>query len=281
MAKMQKELPDASKLGLSRLAGVSPLELKAYQSQYFKEAQTNESVSTVVQLALGNAREAFVDSQGRYRGKESVQASKLNAIYKGFQDYTNLLNPDEQKALYKAVTTEDISALDKFPNVGAILPPGAIPSAIAAYGQNDKVLKRPIVPLTGEAAAAEGAGVIGMSALTKQILQGGAAFSPFAPSQFNAETGKKEGGGPMSGLTQLMMESAVDKLDTQKAGEQAAEAAKGMTLDTSAFDKSIDNFDKAIDKLVEAIRPMGMNSGTMTPDWVIARDEEQIRRFKR
>ena len=257
MANMQKALPDASKLGLSRLAGVSPLELKAYQSQYFKEARTNDLVPTVVQLALENAREAFVDSQGRYRGEKSVQASKLNAIYKGFQDYTNLLNPDEQKALYKAVTTEDISALDKFPNVSAILPPGAIPSAIAAYGQNYKVPKSPIVQLTGEAAAAKQAGAIDMSALTKQILQGGTAYMPFAPSQVNAETGKQEAGGPMSGLTQLMMESAVDKLDTQKAGEQAAEAAKGMTLDTSAFDKSIDNFDKAVNKLVEAIAPMG------------------------
>jgi hypothetical protein len=264
MANMQRSLPGASKLGLSRLAGVSPLELEALQSQYFTGMKTGDVVPEAVRSALGTSREAFVDEQGRYRGRGAVDASKLNAVYKGIQDYIPLLRPEEQQALNKAITTGDMKALDKFPNVGAILPPGAIPSAIAAYGQNYKVPKSPIVHLAGEAAAAEKAGAIGMSALTNQILQGGEAFSPFAPSQFNAVTGKQEGGGPMSGLTQLMMESAVDKLDTQKAGEEAAAAAKGMTLDTSAFDKSIDNFDKAVNKLVEAIAPMG---GGVNIDW--------------
>ena len=281
MANMQKALPGASKLGLSRLAGVSPLELEALDEQYFKNMKKGAVVPGTVIDATGNAMAAFVDSQNRYRGKESVQASKLNAIYKGFQDYIPLLKPEEQSALRNAITTADASALDKFPNVRAILPPGTVPAAIATYGAGGKAPTKSIAHLTGEALAAERAGVIGASALTNQILQGGAAFGQFAPSQFNAVTGKQEAGGPMSGLTQLLIESAVDKIDTQKAGEQAAEAAKSMTLDTSAFDKSIDNFDKAIDKLVEAIRPMGMNSGTMTPDWVIARDEEKIRRFKR
>jgi hypothetical protein len=257
MAGVQDRFKGISPVQAARLGAVGVEEL-AGKRDLVKGLRVGEEVPLAIRAALGEAEGAFVDAEGKFRGIEGISSEIASkAIIKGIPQ-TNILSLQDQKVIREYAQTGDESILKKLSKEAkGIVSTGELTTVrgiVAGTQPTYRLPETPIPMLTGEAAAAQRITAIGAEAQAKEMFSGQRFYEnliapPAVPMQ---------GAGPLSAISTIMGRVMPD-IDPEKAGIRAAQAAEKMTLDTTEFDKSINRFSIAVDKLVKAVEPLGTN----------------------
>jgi cytochrome c556 len=249
MSTLTSQIPGMTSFEAGRLAGKDPREMEAVYRQYKNQLQLGKQVPDSVVAALGDYAGLFVDPSGRGRGRSGLDVAKTASIAMPLDAmFASGLIPSEEKSkIMDAIKTGDISKLSpKTKNLVG----GLISGAAGVSGQAYQVpsTPTPLQPLTGEAGAAQLAAIAQATGQSGQVLQ--------AQKMLGETT-------PMSLISQVMT-NAARTADVEQAGKDAAQAGEKMTIDTSKFDESVVKFSTAVDKLTEAVRPLGMSRSATT-----------------
>jgi hypothetical protein len=246
MGGVRAQLPGFSALGLSRAANQDPRILEATYRQYAGQLAEGRVVNPETIAALGEQAEIFVDpATGKARGRKALDIVKTQLLKEGLADYVaaGMMSTGDVNKLDKAISTGDISQLSKETQVHFGYRIKGLSELNQRTDQETGGLAK-LPTLGGEAKSALDIKATSSAGQAKQIAQGGAPF-----------------GDSLAPIAQRMKD-AVSQYDVTKATEEAAGAAKAMTLDASQFNQGVADFKTAVDTLAKAIAPLRVSNAT-------------------
>ena len=244
ISAITSKIPGTTTLGAGMLINTDVREMKAAYRQYEQYLKPGVKVPDFVYKALPQGLlELFVDPKtGLGRGDKYLQTAQNAVSFMGVSGlFAAGLNRGASAAdITDALKTADISKLSP----AAKMQFGRISAGTAGLmaGEEARSGLAPLQPLTGEAGAAQLATIAQATGQSGQVMQAQKMLGEYAP---------------MSLISQVMS-TAARTADVEQAGKDAAQAGEKMTIDTSKFDESVVKFSTAVDKLTEAVRPLGM-----------------------
>jgi hypothetical protein len=241
---LRSKIPGMTPQGSIEVLETDPREMEAAYRKYKGYLKSGQKVPDFMYQVLGTGlSELFIDPKtGLGRGDKYLDTAKAAKAFTGVSAlFATGMNRGASVAdVAESLKTGDISKL----SVTAKMQFGKYSAGVAGLMAGEEVGRgpAPLQPLTGEAGAAQLAAISQATGQSGQVLQAQKMLGETAP---------------MSLISQVMT-TAARTADVEQAGKDAAQAGEKMTIDTSKFDESVVKFSTAVDKLTEAVRPLGM-----------------------